>query len=171
MEEAPSARPAPGPHGPSSELEAPEGQDLLLADNVRSTYACLHYPVPDVGGHITLVDYHSQEAPCPPPAVESDMPVTAPDIQPPPWPLPNMSTWRLMQWALSGDFHKSDSEVNRLVRDVLQAPDFDKAELSEFDAKIAFTMLERAQVILPGSNPLTLAQWRRDIQICDQGER
>ena len=38
---------------------------------------------------------------------------------PPPWPWPNMTIWQLMRWKESRSAHKSDSEVTRLVHDVL----------------------------------------------------
>jgi hypothetical protein len=54
---------------------------------------------------------------------------------PPPWPWRNMSIWCLMSWAFTGSRDKSASEVNKLVRDVLQAPNFSLEELEGFNAR------------------------------------
>lgn len=55
-------------------------------------------------------------------------------IRAPPWPWENMSIWRLMSWKLSGSNQKSNAETTRLVREVLQAPDFILEDLAGFDA-------------------------------------
>jgi hypothetical protein len=52
----------------------------------------------------------------------------------PPWPFANMSTWRLMRWMNTGSNVKSEGEVNRLVDDVLNAPDFCAEDLQNFNA-------------------------------------
>jgi hypothetical protein len=49
-----------------------------------------------------------------------------------PWPFPNMSIWRLMKWMNTGSRSKSEGEVNRLVNEVLNAPDFCGEELRNF---------------------------------------
>ena len=51
----------------------------------------------------------------------------------PPWPWATMSIWRLMSWKLSGGNQKSNTETTRLVREVLQAPDFNLEDLAAFD--------------------------------------
>ena len=50
----------------------------------------------------------------------------------PPWPFSNMSVWRLMQWVNTGSRLKSEGEVNRLVNNVLSAPDFRTEDLQNF---------------------------------------
>ena len=52
----------------------------------------------------------------------------------PPWPWANMSIWCLMSWKLTGSYQKSNEELTRLVKDVIQAPDFKIADLAEFHA-------------------------------------
>ena len=52
----------------------------------------------------------------------------------PPWPWANMSIWRLMSWKLTGSNQKSNEELTRLVKEVIQAPDFKIADLAEFNA-------------------------------------
>ena len=52
----------------------------------------------------------------------------------PPFPFPNMSIWRLMKWTNTGSRLKSEGEVNRLVNEVLNAPDFCAKDLCHFNA-------------------------------------
>ena len=52
----------------------------------------------------------------------------------PPWPWANMSIWRLMSWKLTGSNQKSNEELTRLVKEVIQAPDFKIADLAKFHA-------------------------------------
>jgi hypothetical protein len=49
-----------------------------------------------------------------------------------------------MQWMMTGSRQKSNSEVTRLVCDVLQAPDFDIRELEGFDAQTEARHLDAA---------------------------
>lgn len=51
----------------------------------------------------------------------------------PPWPFANMSVWRLMRWLNTGSSTKSEGEVDRLVNDVLRAPDFQAEDLQNFN--------------------------------------
>ena len=53
---------------------------------------------------------------------------------PPPWPWANMTVWQLMSWKLTGSSQKSNSEVTRLVHEVIQAPDFNVDELAHFSS-------------------------------------
>ena len=52
----------------------------------------------------------------------------------PPWPFSNMSVWRLMRWMNTGSRSKSEGEVDRLVDEVLNSPDFCSEELRSFRA-------------------------------------
>ena len=52
----------------------------------------------------------------------------------PPWPWANMSIWRLMSWKLTGSNQKSNAELTQLVKEVIQAPDFNAADLAKFHA-------------------------------------
>lgn len=78
----------------------------------------------------------------------------------PPWPWSNMTTWRLMTWALASGHQKSAREVTRLVRDVIQAPNFDPEELAGFNAQTATTHLDAAQKSLPPDDPFSRDQWK-----------
>jgi hypothetical protein len=50
----------------------------------------------------------------------------------PPYPFLNMTTYSLMQWMNSGSHHKSESEVLRLIKEVIQAEDFNLVDLDGF---------------------------------------
>ena len=78
----------------------------------------------------------------------------------PPWPWANMSIWYLMQWITTGSRQKSNSEVTRLVRDVLQAPDFSIRELQGFDVRTEARHLDAAMNALPTDDPLSMDQWK-----------
>ena len=78
----------------------------------------------------------------------------------PPWPWSNMSIWRLMKWKESGSAHKSDSEVTRLVHEVLQAPDFNIHNLTNFDASRMTSRLDAAQKEIPLSDPFGIDGWQ-----------
>ncbi|THH19983.1 hypothetical protein EUX98_g8669 [Antrodiella citrinella] len=51
-----------------------------------------------------------------------------------PSPFANMSIWRLMNWMWSGSDKKSMAETDRLVHEVLMAPDFNVLDLKGFSA-------------------------------------
>ena len=68
---------------------------------------------------------------CPPPPPSLKPNETNRD---PPLPFPNMSIWRLMRWMNTGSRSKSEGEVNRLVNEVLNAPDFSAEDLQGFNA-------------------------------------
>ena len=65
--------------------------------------------------------------PPPPPSKSTDV------KRDPPWPFANMSVWRLMRWVNTGSSSKSEGEVDRLVNDVLNAPDFQAEDLQRFN--------------------------------------
>ena len=67
----------------------------------------------------------------------------------PPWPFANMSIWRLMRWANTGSNSKSEGEVNRLVDDVLNAPDFHAKDLCNFSAHRENSHLDMADKATP----------------------
>ena len=69
--------------------------------------------------------------------------------KPPPWPFSNMSTWGLMWWMNSGSRLKSEGEVNRLVREVLNTPDFQASDLQDFNAHHANRRLDATDKISP----------------------
>ena len=97
------------------------------------------------------------------PSCQPDDPVQG---LPPPWPWRNMSIWRLMSWAFTGSRDKSASEVNKLVQDVLQVPNFSLEELEGFDARTESMRMEQ-QASATG-DIFSKDQWRQttvDIRI------
>ena len=78
---------------------------------------------------------------------------------PPPWPWRNMLIWRLMSWAFPGSHDKSVSEVNKLVWDVLQAPNFSLEELEGFNARTESMRMEQ-QASATG-DLFSMDQWRQ----------
>ena len=67
----------------------------------------------------------------------------------PPWPFANMSVWRLMRWVNTGSSSKSEGEVDRLVDDVLNAPDFQAEDLRNFNAHCENSRLDTADKATP----------------------
>ena len=66
-----------------------------------------------------------------------------------PQPFANMSVWRLMRWMNTGSNSKSEGEVNRLVDDVLSAPDFRTEDLRNFNAHRENSCLDTADKSTP----------------------
>ena len=79
----------------------------------------------------------------------------------PPWPWSNISVWRLMRWKESSSAHKSNSEITRLVQDVLQALDFNIDDLRNFDASRETRRMDAAQKMVPQHDPFGIDGWRR----------
>ena len=67
----------------------------------------------------------------------------------PPWPFANMSIWRMMRWLNTGSSSKSEGEVNRLVDDVLNTPDFRAEDLHNFNARCENGRLDEADKATP----------------------
>lgn len=70
---------------------------------------------------------------------DAQMPIQSPK---PPYPFPNMTTYRLMTWMNSGSHQKSETEVARLVKDVIQAQDFNASDLDDFSVKRSLRLLD-----------------------------
>jgi hypothetical protein len=69
--------------------------------------------------------------------------VEKPDTSPkPPHPFPNMTIYRLVTWMNSGSHHKSEAEVSRLVKDVIQAEDFNARDLDGFSVRKSLRALD-----------------------------
>jgi hypothetical protein len=64
-------------------------------------------------------------------------------VLPPHYPFSNMSIYHLVTWMNSGSHWKSEVEVQRLVKDVLQADDFDIKHLDSFSVKRSLRELDR----------------------------
>jgi hypothetical protein len=65
-----------------------------------------------------------------------------PGILPPPYPFPNMSVYRLMAWMNSGSNKKLETEVARLVKEVMLAEDFDPRHLEDFSVRSSLRELD-----------------------------
>lgn len=60
----------------------------------------------------------------------------------PPYPFPNMTTYRLMSWMHSGSNMISETKVSHLVKDVIMAEDFDRNHLENFSVKRSLRELD-----------------------------
>lgn len=69
-------------------------------------------------------------------------PDQSPGVSEPPYPFANMSIYRLMTWMNSGSHQKSQTEVMRLVTDVIQAKDFDPKDLDGFSVRRCLRALD-----------------------------
>ena len=94
------------------------------------------------------------------PAVRQECPSPLRDNHAPPWPWANMSIWWLMNWRLTGSVQKSSAEVNHLVREVIQAEDFNVLELDGFNAHTETSHLDAAERALPEDDPFGTDQWK-----------
>jgi hypothetical protein len=66
-----------------------------------------------------------------------------PDQPPkPPYPFSNMNIYRLMTWMNSGSLHKSEAKVSCLIKDVIQADDFNPRELERFSVRRSLRTLD-----------------------------
>lgn len=65
-----------------------------------------------------------------------------PGISEPPYPFPNMTVYRLMTWMNTGSHQKSEAEVARLVKDVIQTEDFDCGDLDGFSVRKSLRSLD-----------------------------
>ncbi|KAG1824196.1 hypothetical protein EV424DRAFT_1538221 [Suillus variegatus] len=79
---------------------------------------------------------------CPTAVQETDSP-GLPNVLPPPFPFPNMTIYRLVSWMNAGSHKKSEAEIQRLVKDVLQADDFDVKDLEGFSVRRSLRELDR----------------------------
>lgn len=106
----------------------------------------LFHPSYDPDSVVDPGDLSNLGPPTPPPSLESN----STDYKPP-WPFSNMSVWRLVRWMNTGSRSKSEGEVNRLVNEVLKAPDFRVEDIHDFNAHRAHGRLDAAK---KKSNPL-----------------
>ncbi|KAG2049202.1 hypothetical protein BDR06DRAFT_1012311 [Suillus hirtellus] len=65
------------------------------------------------------------------------------NVLPPPFPFPNTTIYRLMSWMNSGSHQKLEPEVQHLVKDVLQATDFNIKHLEGFSVKRSLRELDK----------------------------
>lgn len=89
-----------------------------------------------------------------------------PSARQPPWPWKNMSIWRLMSWMMTGSSQKSQAEATRLVKDVIQADDFDIHDLEHFDAHTEMRRFNAAEDSAPKTSLLEGDDWKQaDVEI------
>jgi hypothetical protein len=62
----------------------------------------------------------------------------------PPHPFLNMTVYCLMMWMNSGSHHKSEAEVSHLVKDVIQAEDFNQRDLDGFSVRKSLCTLDNS---------------------------
>ncbi|KAG1845733.1 hypothetical protein DFJ58DRAFT_730795 [Suillus subalutaceus] len=62
----------------------------------------------------------------------------------PPYPFPNMTVYRLMSWMNSGSHHKSEAEISRLIKDVIQAEEFNPRDLDGFFVRESLHTLDNS---------------------------
>ncbi|KIK35492.1 hypothetical protein CY34DRAFT_16981 [Suillus luteus UH-Slu-Lm8-n1] len=67
---------------------------------------------------------------------------SSPELSEPPYPFLNMTIYRLMTWMNSGSHQKSEKEVTRLVREVIQAEDFNPSDLDGFSVRRSLRTLD-----------------------------
>jgi hypothetical protein len=93
------------------------------------------------------------------PQASSDIASIRADQQPP-WPFNNMSIYHLMQWTNTGSNSKSESEINRLVRDVICADDFRVEDLRSFCVKTQNRKLDEPMHPPPHDAPFLSDAWQ-----------
>ncbi|KAG6809218.1 hypothetical protein H0H92_001114 [Tricholoma furcatifolium] len=96
-----------------------------------------HRPSYDPTAHVAQTDLIPSSA-------TSSSGSTLPFIFPPPFPFRNMSIYRLMTYFNSGSTTKLLSEADRLVKEVLCAPDFTLSDLKGFSAARENARLDKA---------------------------
>ncbi|KIK39154.1 hypothetical protein CY34DRAFT_14574 [Suillus luteus UH-Slu-Lm8-n1] len=116
---------------------------LTLRDNLQTAFnsvgICRLYPRRPSFEPNAYIPSSLLARSCPTVIQASDpLPMTAP----PPYPFPNMTVYRLMSWMNSGSHRKSENEVQRLVKDILQAHDFDINHLEGFSVRRSLRELD-----------------------------
>ncbi|KAG2049933.1 hypothetical protein BDR06DRAFT_892788, partial [Suillus hirtellus] len=106
---------------------------LTLRDTLQTTFnlfgLCRIYPCHPSFELDTFVPSSLLARTCPAAAQETD---SLPRVFAPPWPFPNMTTYRLISWMNSGSSQISETKVAALIKDVMLAEDFDQEHLQKF---------------------------------------
>lgn len=92
----------------------------------------LFHPSYDPDSSVDPRDLSNLSMPVPPPPPPPPSPHSEVTSHAPPWPFANMSIWKVMNWMNTGSNSKSEGEVDRLVNEVLTAPDFCPKDLETF---------------------------------------
>ncbi|KAJ3753853.1 hypothetical protein EV360DRAFT_23193, partial [Lentinula raphanica] len=81
--------------------------------------------------------------------------VSAPDskmLRDPPWPFLNKTVYNVMRWLNTGSRSKSEGEATRFVQEVIMANDFDRDDLSGFNAHHENQRADKAQLSQDGAS-------------------
>ncbi|KAH7903969.1 hypothetical protein BJ138DRAFT_1187652, partial [Hygrophoropsis aurantiaca] len=98
---------------------------------------------------------------------KNNEPPNVPDEHPPPWPWKNMTIWRLMSWKMTGTNRKSDDEVTRLVKEVINPDGFNTADLSNFNAHTEMKHFDAAEETLEPNDIFRKDGWKEAaVEIC-----
>lgn len=122
-----------------------------------------HRPSYDPDSHLKLDDLANYNLPDP----VADLPNLNLTHQPPPWPFSNMSQYLLMNWFHTGGSKKSESEVTRLVQEVISAPGFKPDDLAGFNVNRENKTLDDAHATLSSSAPFLDDDWREVSVVID----
>ena len=82
------------------------------------------------------------------------------DRPPPPWPFKNMSIYRLLSWGNTGSNQKSIVEMQRLVDDVITAPDFRPEHVAGCKIRQEYKKLDHADASRT-SSPFSQGDWQQ----------
>lgn len=107
---------------------------LILRDTLQTSFnslgLCWLYPRRPSFEPDKFVPSFLLSTTCPKALQENDT-----GVLPPPYPFPNMTVYRLMTWMNSGSNKKSETEVARLVKEVMMADDFNLKHLENFSVR------------------------------------
>ena len=155
----PAVDPQPGP----SSISILPRVFLHIFDSFRTQFnkfglarAYRHRPSHDPDSFVTV----EQLTQTPNPIVPNSAETKRGDYSPP-WPWRNMSIWRLMRWKATGSNLKSDAEITRLVHEVIEAPDFDIQDLSNFNASREASRFDAVEKEIPPEDVFAVDRWKR----------
>ncbi|KAG2097224.1 uncharacterized protein F5147DRAFT_583689 [Suillus discolor] len=85
--------------------------------------------------------------------------------QSPPWPWRSMSIWRLMSWKMTSNSGlTSESQLTRLVREVLKAKDFSLDDVpDDFNAHTEMTRFDVSEATLDANGIFQRDSWRESV--------
>ena len=114
-----------------------------------------HRPSHDPDSFLTTEELSQQNEP-----ITINSPHGAHGDYSPRWPWSNISIWHLMNWKNTGSNLKSNSEVTRLVQEVLRAPDFKIQDLSSFNASRETSRFDVAEKEIPPEDGFGINRWK-----------
>jgi Plavaka transposase len=115
---------------------------LMLRDTLQTSFnsfgLCRLYPRRPSFEPDQFVPSSLLSTTCPTVIQETD----SPGILPPPYPFPSMTIYRLISWMNSGSNQKSETEMSRLVKEVMLAEDFNTKDLEDFSVRKSLRELD-----------------------------